>query len=468
MIVLWLQVVWFIFFITNVEVECSKMFEHVVNSFPEINKPLSAKYLQCSAYLTIKERVPGILQGAIDDLRNDEEIKSKYGEDVVKEIETIVKQVETLKNGMSNDHPFVELTTSGSLSEEAAIFNKGIQKRQLENSGNPASWFQAEWLFAECYCYFKLNEIFRTSEYLNEYDYFSKVKNESLLASKAPILQLAKFINENRIKWASTEEEKKQTFIFLLKCSLWGNKADLSLSGGKTVASDHTVGSEMSTLDQNIIANDLEEVYELLNNNEDQIIDIVLDNAGFELFNDLCFADFLVQAGFAKKVIFHGKPMPWFVSDVTPLDFSSIFEILQNQFKSEQIDKLVNEWLNYLKNAQWIFKAETFWILPYDFSKMSTVNPKLYEELSQNKLIIFKGDLNYRKLVGDIYWEPTTSFKTALREFDPTNVVALRTVKADCVAGLREGLFEEMTQKNPNWLIKPTGEYALLQLSKKK
>ena len=33
-----------------------------------------------------------------------------------------------------------------------------------------------------------------------------------------------------------------------------------------------------------------------------QIVDIVMDNAGYELFTDLCLADFLVSSQKAKKV----------------------------------------------------------------------------------------------------------------------------------------------------------------------
>lgn len=442
------------------------MFEHVVNSLPEINKPLSAKYSKCFAYPTFKERLPGIIQNVIDDLKNKDEIRSKYGEDAVKEIDAIVEKIQAFKNEIPIDQPLREVNTDGPFSEAAAIYNKEIKLREIENAGNPPTWFQTEWLFAECYSYFKLAEIFYTSSYLDKYETFLKVKTDSLLSSKAPILQLSKYIEENRAHWTSAnEKEKKETFIFLLKCSLWGNKADLSLSGGKTVTAQHDIYSELNSLDKNIIANDLEEVFELVNT-KNQIIDIVLDNAGYELFNDLCFADYLVHAGFAKKIIFHGKPIPWFVSDVTPTDFNSNFEILSSEFNSEHVASLVREWTNYLKNGQWEFKAEWFWITPYDFSKMSTVDPKLYDELAKNKLVIFKGDLNYRKLVGDIYWEPTTSFKAALRGFEPTNVLALRTVKADTVAGLKKGVFEELTQKNPKWLS--TGEYALLQLLKKK
>ena len=44
-------------------------------------------------------------------------------------------------------------------------------------------------------------------------------------------------------------------------------------------------------------------------------------SVGFELYCDLVYADWLIQSGTCSKVIFHGKKIPWFVSDVTKKDW---------------------------------------------------------------------------------------------------------------------------------------------------
>ena len=76
----------------------------------------------------------------------------------------------------------------------------------------------------------------------------------------------------------------------------------------------------------------------------------------------------------------------------------------------------------------WKIRRDPFWTFPHDFSEMATAAPELYEELSASKLVIFKGDLNYRKLVGDLEWPVQTSFSKALRGFRPAPLVALRTL----------------------------------------
>lgn len=93
--------------------------------------------------------------------------------------------------------------------------------------------------------------------------------------------------------------------------------------------------------------------------------------------------------------------------------------------------------------------------------RMREVDLQLFQYLSEAHLIIFKGDLNYRKLVGDMNWDPTDDFLTCLRGFQPTNLCTLRTVKADVICGLKQGKAEELSRLNPKWM--ETGEYGLIK-----
>jgi hypothetical protein len=77
------------------------------------------------------------------------------------------------------------------------------------------------------------------------------------------------------------------------------------------------------------------------------------------------------------------------------------------------------------RTNQFLIKVE---LIATFSSHMHSVAPALYRELSSSKLVIFKGDLNYRKLVGDLEWNVDDSFQRALRGFRPAPIVALRTL----------------------------------------
>jgi len=85
---------------------------------------------------------------------------------------------------------------------------------------------------------------------------------------------------------------------------------------------------------------------------------------------------------------------------------------------------------------------------------------------------LFSGDLNYRKLIGDINWVPLIKFNRALGEFQPTAVVALRTLKCDSVCGLNAGYENsiEETDNDNNYLCSTNywqvnGKYAVIHLN---
>lgn len=91
---------------------------------------------------------------------------------------------------------------------------------------------------------------------------------------------------------------------------------------------------------------------------------------------------------------------------------------------------------------------------------MKLLDNALYTKLSKSLLVVFKGDLNYRKLVGDVFWDPTVPFSQAVGDFKPSKLIALRTLKSDITCGLPEGLAERISTTDPDWL--KIGKYAVI------
>ena len=100
-----------------------------------------------------------------------------------------------------------------------------------------------------------------------------------------------------------------------------------------------------------------------------------------------------------------------------------------NGSKSDPIlMKYGEKWTKYIGNKVWTIHPDPFWTYPHDYSLLKKDDKKLYSELSEADLLIFKGDLNYRKLVGDLKWNPTDTFQESLQGFHPAPVVTLRTL----------------------------------------
>ena len=216
----------------------------------------------------------------------------------------------------------------------------------------------------------------------------------------------------------------------------------------------------LAGLEARILSNQGEEAWRGLHARRGNIVDIVMDNSGFELFTDLCLADFLLSSGLASVVRLRVKEQPWFVSDTTPHDLAWSLERLE-MGREEVLQKLGARWREHLAEGRWTVHADQFWTLPHTFSEMAEADPDLYSTLGQAVLVIFKGDLNYRKLVGDLNWETTAPFKTALQGFLPAPVLSLRTAKADVMVGLEDGVAEEAARLDTEWMV--NGEWGVVQ-----
>ncbi|KAJ1521490.1 hypothetical protein ONE63_003155 [Megalurothrips usitatus] len=423
------------------------------------NEYLSAKYKRSFAYQTVRNRLPVTVTQVVDHLsRTKEEIAQSYGEDAQEEVKQVIGYLSRLKNEMQTNKPLTPLSEDY---VDVELWNNFLKKAEQEK-GRPLLWFADEWLHIECYLYRRIKEGFLQTRLLREYDPFRHQKEDAFTGS----LQAVSVVGNHLLELSKSKEaDLERTILQFLKLSLWGNRCDLSISGGKDIAQVENPLDMVSKLDDLILANDLEKVWAAMNSvsSKSQTIDIIFDNSGYELFTDLCLAHLLIEFKLADKVRFHAKRVPWFISDVMEHDFNWILQEMENKSTVPCLPELSSKWKGFVNSGRWTFNAEPFWTLPYSYDKMKEIDSKLYESLGESKLLIFKGDLNYRKLVCEMNWYHTEEFAVALRGFQPAPLVTLRTVKADVVVGLRAGQAEEIAEIDSDWLL--TGKYAVVSYS---
>lgn len=258
--------------------------------------------------------------------------------------------------------------------------------------------------------------------------------------------------------------------------SLWSNKNDLSLSSGDDSISSkvHNLLHSLEDHMKNLIKNETNQIWSFvveLNNKyketgQTRRFDIILDNTGMEFISDLILADFVLTYNLFDVIYLHAKAYSWFVSDVTLDDFNFVIRNLQ-RCNSIYIDRFLKRVKSYQEEKKLIFVVSSYWTLPYSYHEMRRVDNDLYMSLSKSDLILFKGDLNYRKLLGDLDWPHDKPLRIVIQDFFPTSIALLRTLKCDLVADLNEtnSIVKQVSEKDKNWMI--SGDYGIIQFIKK-
>lgn len=95
----------------------------------------------------------------------------------------------------------------------------------------------------------------------------------------------------------------------MIQTDLWGNATDLSLLVDLNYADLQKLqaigAAAQAEQAKHVLRDDLTKVWDVLKGMKDGRVDIVLDNAGFELYTDLVLADFLVSCTpFVSQVVF--------------------------------------------------------------------------------------------------------------------------------------------------------------------
>ncbi|KAI8940705.1 hypothetical protein NX059_001973 [Plenodomus lindquistii] len=433
------------------------------------------------AHTSARERWPIIITQGIDDVH-----RATYGttnDEALSEGKWIVAELAKLKYEVQHDRELTPIPDDGE--SDVAAYNEELAAR------GSSKWHNVPWLYAECYLYRRISSIFKQTKQWRTYDLFARQKMATFKSSRPAVLELAARykdivtdLQEKRtLNSAQTPEQieaaEKLLFTEMCEICLWGNATDLSLLTNLSYEDIQKLqGSEArKKAEKNILVNDLDKAFKVLSaarksGTKERRVDIVLDNAGFELFVDLILAGYLVSAGLATTVVFHPKSIPWFVSDVLPADFAALLSALANpqafyntpsddekqagkeptplsDTEHANLQYLFQSWSSIYAEGQFVLRPNDFWTAAGSYWRLPTAEPELYEDLKGSELVIFKGDLNYRKLTADAAWPATTPFTEAIGPMGPGSglrVLALRTCKADVVVGLTEGEDEKLRE----------------------
>ncbi|MFB6887938.1 damage-control phosphatase ARMT1 family protein [Kitasatospora sp. NPDC056327] len=236
----------------------------------------------------------------------------------------------------------------------------------------------------------------------------------------------------------------------LLASAVWGNRADL---GFRLTARDaDPVGS-------GLLVDDGGALLAALDAADGGRVCVVADNAGRELLPDLVLIDHLLAAGRAARVVLYVKPQPYFVSDATTADALAALGRLRGAPARSAAAAVGDRLWRAVRGGALDIRTHPFFCAPLPFHDMPG---DLRDELTGAAMTVLKGDLNYRRLVGDRLWPPTTPFAALTAHF-PTPVAALRTLKSDVAVGLGAGTVAGLDATGTPW--RTSGRYAVVQVA---
>lgn len=293
------------------------------------------------------------------------------------------------------------------------------------------SWLEIPWFLAETYFYRRVLEAmhyFQPGPWQGR-DPYRKMKAKEMTEALPLFTRLYKEMSL---------ENSLASFQDACAKALWGNRADLSnLSDFKT---------DMKGQADAILRDDTAAVYAQLKQGPAHIV-YFFDNGGKELYFDLALIDFLFINNLVTSVTVLLKNQPFFVSDVMIPDFDQALERLHAS-DADVVRQMAQRLTKAVQARDIQVEAPPFLATGRMYRQLPEA---LHAQIQAADLAILKGDVNYRRLVGDRHWDPTTSIGRAAGYF-PISFMSLRTLKSELVVGLtKDQLARLEAEAEPNW-----------------
>jgi hypothetical protein len=330
---------------------------------------------------------------------------------------------------------------AGMLPEERGVWEREIAPRL----GRP--WSSIPWYFAESLFYL---EILAACGYYSPTspgyarDPFEPFKMEELSRPHGGVARATKVLQQARAR----KDPAGRVAAHLLH-ALWGNRMDLTFS---ELLARYGSSGELGDADELLIDHSPAIARMALSAPR---VDLVLDNAGSELVSDLLLAEALL--GRDRTVVLHVKASPFYVSDTMAKDVRATVAALAGG-SARATRRAGRRLRRALDQGVLRVRPHWFWNGPLMYPDWT---PDLRTELGLSGLILFKGDVNYRRLLGDRRWKPQTPMEE-LTGYVPVPFAVLRTLKSEVVVDLPEAKVRELSRDDPEWSVR--GRYGVARL----
>jgi len=308
--------------------------------------------------------------------------------------------------------------------------------------GGALRWTDVPFLWSESYFYRRL--LSATGYFAGPWrgvDPFGPMKEASLGGSSVD-----RELSNYSVAAVSDELSPDERDRLLVYSALFGNQADL---GFQLIAGEPAGVS--------LLVDDAAAIWEYLDGREPGTVNLIADNAAEELLPDLLLIEHLITTGRATNAIVYLKPRPYYVSDAMTNDAAAALRrLVAAPYAAGEAGRRL--W-QYCTDGRLVFSAPDFFCAPLDFRSLPR---EVLGSIGAATVTFVKGDLNYRRLVGDRFWPATTPF-AELTEYLPGPVAALRTCKSDVAVGLTAPQVAELDAASPGWRF--GGKHAVIQFS---
>ncbi|NMB89527.1 MAG: protein-glutamate O-methyltransferase family protein [Chloroflexi bacterium] len=310
------------------------------------------------------------------------------------------------------------------------------------------TWLEAPYFFAETYLFRRILEA--SGYYLPGSPWFQRdpfgaekhIELERLAPAVQALIPATDF--DRSAGWNALDLSRR------LYSALWANRMDLTIQKGLAMEAVFTQWSDRDHL----VMDDSRKFLDWLQGKRDLRLAWLADNAGAELFFDLWLAGYLLSTGLAAEVTFYLKDQPIYLSDAVVPDVHALLATLD---RYPDCRSWVLEIQEHLDAGRLRLCSESFSTAPLTFPQMAPRVPALFRACD---LVVLKGDINYRRLIGDRVW-PEEHRLEDLVPFMPAPVLLLRSLKSEICLGVPGERRARLAQQDPQWMT--NGRWGMIQ-----